>query len=108
MFLRNSHDIQPFEEVSRIESMSEKYDCSLFALGSHQKKRPDNLILGRLYAHKILDMFEFAVQNFKAIQEFKSYDITSQLKPIIVFQGEQFEFSEKHKRLKNFLQDFFQ
>lgn len=29
------------------------------------------------------------------------------LKPVILFQGEQFEFSEKHTRLKNFFYEFF-
>lgn len=52
-------------------------------------------------------MFEFGVTNFKAISEFEKNEVDRDLKPIIVFQGEQFEFSDKHKRLKNFLLDFF-
>ena len=87
--------------------MATKQDCSLFALGTHQKKRPDNLILGRTFASHLLDMFEFGVTNYASIQSFSSSEINNDLKPIIVFQGEQFEFSDKHKRLKNFLLDFF-
>jgi len=34
-------------------------------------------------------------------------EVDSEIKPILVFQGEQFEFSEKHSRFKNFLIDFF-
>lgn len=51
LFLRKSHNVHPFEEVSAVESMAIKNDCSLFAVGTHQKKRPDNLIMGRLFAN---------------------------------------------------------
>lgn len=68
LFLRKSHDISPFEDIGPLESLSFKTDCSLFALGTHQKKRPDNLVLGRLYSGRILDMFEFQVKDYKPIQ----------------------------------------
>jgi ribosome production factor 2 len=47
--------------------MSVRQDCSLFIVGTHQKKRPDNLIIGRLFADHLLDMFEFGVSNYKGI-----------------------------------------
>ena len=71
-------------------------------MGTQQKKRPDNLIFGRLFASHILDMFEFGVSNYKPITAFVAQEITQHLKPLLVFQGEQFEFSEKHRQLKNF------
>lgn len=52
-------------------------------------------------------MYEFGVLNFKSISDFSATEITRELKPIIIFQGEQFEFSEKHMRLKNLFYDFF-
>lgn len=107
LFLRKSHDIMPFEDIGPLEQMTNKQDCSLFALGTHQKKRPDNLIMGRTFAGHLLDMFEFGVSNYTPIQSFKQSEVNSDLKPIIVFQGEHFEFSDKHRRLKNFLLDFF-
>ena len=33
-------------------------------------------------------------------------EIDNQVKPILIFQGEQFEFSDKHNRFKNFMVDF--
>ena len=83
------------DDPSLIENQSVKYDCSLFAVGSHQKKRPDNLVLGRVFDGHVLDMFEFGIENFKGTALFKATEhITSELKPILLFQGEQFEVSE--------------
>ena len=87
--------------------MASKQDCSLFAMGTHQKKRPDNLIFGRLFANHILDMFEFGVFNYQPISAFVSQSVGVNIKPLLVFQGEQFEFSEKHRQFKSFLIDFF-
>lgn len=91
-----------------IEQLSVKTDCSMFALGTHQKKRPNNLVLGRCFSGHVLDMFEFEVANYTPMQTFSCKDVTNQLKPILIFQGESFDFSDKHRRMKNFLLDFFQ
>ena len=61
MLVRKTHDFIAMDDPSLIENQSVKYDCSLFAVGSHQKKRPDNLVLGRVFDGHILDMFELAV-----------------------------------------------
>lgn len=109
MLVRSTHDFIPMEDPSLIENQSVKYDCSLFAVGSHQKKRPDNLVLGRVYDGHILDMFELGIKDFKSSNEFKTAEhITADLKPILIFQGEHFESSDRHKRLKSLLIDFFQ
>ena len=67
LLMKKTHDVLPFEDPSFIEKTSIKYDCSLFAIGSHQKKRPDNLVLGRVFDGHILDMFELGVENYKGI-----------------------------------------
>lgn len=56
------NDIRPFEDASSLEFFANKNDASLFAFGSHNKKRPDNLVIGRTYDYQILDMCEFAVR----------------------------------------------
>jgi len=61
MLMKRSHDLAPLEDGSLIERISTNYDCSLFAVGSHQKKRPNNLVFGRTFDGHILDMFEFGV-----------------------------------------------
>lgn len=43
--LSRKNEILPFEDANSIEFLGGKNDCSLFALGSHTKKRPNNLIL---------------------------------------------------------------
>ena len=70
MLVRRTHDFVAMEDPSLIENQGVKYDCSLFAVGSHQKKRPDNLVLGRIFDGHILDMFEFAVEDFKGSEAF--------------------------------------
>jgi hypothetical protein len=35
LLMRKSHDVLPFEDASMVESTCVKYDCSLFAIGSH-------------------------------------------------------------------------
>ena len=86
MLMRHTHDILPMEDASLLENQAVKYDCSLFAVGSHQKKRPDNLVLGRTFDGHILDMFELGVQKFKSTDTFKAPEhIQADLKPILIF-----------------------
>jgi hypothetical protein len=63
--------IHPFEDPSSLEFFSEKQDASLFVVGSHSKKRPNNLTFARMFEHKLLDMMEFGVLNYKPCSEFK-------------------------------------
>ena len=106
-FYSQKNDIRPFENFTQIEFFSQKHDISLFALGNHNKKRPDNLIMGRLYDHKMLDMVEFGVQNFKAMSEFGGEKIPVGTKPCLLFSGSLFDTHDDMKRIKNLLVDFF-
>jgi len=104
LFTRKSHDVAAFEDPSGIEVLMKKQDCSLFVVGSTQKKRPHNLVLGRTFDGHVLDMFETGVENYKGMKEFKSKGLFScDMKPILMFQGEAFELSDVHRRLKNLL-----
>ena len=51
------------------EKLCAKADASLFAFGSHSKKRPSNLLLGRLFDGHLLDMFELGVERFLSMHE---------------------------------------
>jgi len=104
LFTKKHQDMAPFEDASFIEAMSQKHDTSLFVVGSTQKKRPHNLVVGRIFDSQVLDMFEFGVENYKSVKEFASkVSFTGDLKPLLVFQGEPFELSDTHRRLKNLL-----
>jgi ribosome production factor 2 len=43
--LSKTNDILPFEDVNSIEFLCGKNDSSLFMIGSHTKKRPNNLVM---------------------------------------------------------------
>jgi len=99
--MQKHHDIHPFDNVAGLESYSKKYDSSLFCFGSHQKKRPHNLVMGRMYNFQLLDMFEFGVENYAGMKEFKPEHIEKDQKPVLVFQGEQFEYADAFIWMKN-------
>lgn len=73
-------------------------------MGSHQKKRPDNLVLGRVFDGHILDICEFGVKNFKGTSAFETpQHVHADMKPILLFQGEHFETNDNLKRIKSLL-----
>lgn len=43
--LQRKNDIVPFEDAHSLEFLGPKNECGLFALVSHSKKRPNNLVL---------------------------------------------------------------
>jgi len=98
---------RPFEDQSTVEFFTDKADSSLFMYGSHSKKRPNNLVIGRLFDGQVLDMVEFGVNKFKSIRAFEGAKAATGIKPSLVFSGEMFEESEENKRTKNLLIDFF-
>lgn len=73
-FTRKNADVRPFEvggEV-QLEVHSSRNNSSLFALGSHSKKRPHNLVLGRLYDFRLYDAIELGVTAYRPIREFSA------------------------------------
>ena len=43
--LGRKNEITPFEDCNSLEFLATKNDCSLFIVGSHSKKRTNNLIM---------------------------------------------------------------
>lgn len=105
--LTRSNEIFPFEDANSLEFLTSKNDCSLFAFGSHNKKRPNNLILGRTFDGHILDMFEFGVSAYEGIESFKGAHKALGSKPLIVFNGDQWGNDSTYSKLQLFLLDFF-
>ncbi|KAA8497175.1 Ribosome production factor 2-like [Porphyridium purpureum] len=107
--LQRKNDILPFEsgKDGLLESLARKYDCSLFAMGSHSKKRPHNLVLGRMFDFSVLDMVEFGVEQLKGIHAFGgAAKFAPGTKPMIVFNGDDYERSQLTAKIKNLLLDF--
>lgn len=106
-YFGQKHPFNPFEDITPVEELSKKYDQSLFAFCSHNKKRPDNVILGRLFDYHLLDMIEFGVENFKSLQEFKNSKVATGVKPCLIFTGDLWHQNEEYTKCKSLLLDFF-
>merc|ERR1712166_251419 len=106
--LTKKTDCRPFENNASVEFLCQKNDASLFAMGSHTKKRPDNLLLGRTYDGHVLDMLEFGVTKFEPIESFKGVEQpTMGSKPCMYFGGSDWESTEALQTCKSLLLDFF-
>ncbi|KAG7460696.1 hypothetical protein MATL_G00201440 [Megalops atlanticus] len=98
---------RPFEDQTSLEFFSKKSDCSLFLFGSHNKKRPNNLIFGRMFDFHVLDMIELGIEKFTSLKEIKRSTCPEGTKPLLVFAGEAFDMDNEYKRLRSILTDFF-
>jgi len=98
--------VYPFEDATSLEFFSQKNDCSLFAFGSHLKKRPHNLIIGRFFEYHLLDMIELGITNYQPLIK-GSKQAAFGSKPCFVFIGEEFQQNGPYKKLASILLDFF-
>ncbi|CAK1585496.1 unnamed protein product [Parnassius mnemosyne] len=106
-FLSRKNDFVPFEDSSLIEKLSYKKEAALFGVGSHSKKRPHNIILGRTFNYGILDMIELGADKYKAMSEFHNMKVLAGLKPCLIFNGPAWDLNQDLKRLKSLFTDFF-
>lgn len=108
---KKNPDVRPFESggSARIEFFSRKHDSSLFVVGSHSKKKPHNLVLGRMYDGHLLDMIELGIteESFKSLSDFQNTKVPMGTKPCLLFSGDAFENDPTMKRAKSLLIDMF-
>lgn len=97
----------PFEDDVKIQNLIVRNECNLFVFGSSSKKRPNNLVLGRLFEHELLDMVELGVTSYKGLADFKNDKIASHCKPCLVFNGPKWSETEELRRLKSLFIDSF-
>ncbi|KAJ8902250.1 hypothetical protein NDN08_006657 [Rhodosorus marinus] len=102
------NSIRPFEAAGEapLEALLAKNDCSLFMLGNHTKKRPHNLILGRLFDGHLLDMVEFGIEDFVSLEAYTGRKRSLGIKPCVVFKGD-FSSDPNLEKVKNLLLDVF-
>lgn len=107
--LQRKNDVLPFESggETHLENLARLNDCSLLALVNHTKKRPHNLILGRTFAFRTLDLFEFAVTNYAPAASFPPVKSAPGSKPLLLFNGDDFGATETTRTLKSLLLDLF-
>ncbi len=110
ILLHRENDILPFEDggEASLEFLMTKNDAGLFALVNHNKKRPDNLILGTMFDGRVLDMVELGVSGFRPSSEFKG-SVAKRVgsKPCMVFAGDEWNNDEGMSRLQIILVDLF-
>ena len=108
---RKNPDVRPFEGAKgagSLEFLAGKADCGSFALGTHSKKRPHNLTLGRFFDGHVYDMVELGVVSFRPLQAFaKVAAQASGQKPCLLFAGAPFEQDPQFRQLRNTLLDVF-
>lgn len=108
--LSKNNEIMPFEDegCQSLEFLCTKNDCSLFALASHSKKRPNNLILGRTFDRHVLDIYELGLHRYRSI---KSYKLAPKKrlnsKPMLAFLGDVWNIDSQYTHLRSFFVDFF-
>jgi len=102
--------VHPFEDVTPLEFLCQKNDASIFAFGTHSKKRPQNLVVGRMYDHHLLDMVELAIDSFHPIAEFAGINggCAAESKPCLLFEGDEWEHSADLQAVRSIFIDFFQ
>lgn len=105
--LQRKNDLLPFEAggETHLENLCRLNDCSLFAVGNHTKKRPHNLILGRTFGFRILDMFEFGITHYEPFS--KPLSSAPGSAPLMLFNGDDFEATETTRSMKSLLLDMF-
>ncbi|XP_052889021.1 ribosome production factor 2 homolog [Anopheles moucheti] len=105
--MRRNNDVTPFEDATPLEHLAKTNDCHLFLFGSSSKKRPNNLIMGRTYDEQVLDMVEFGIDHYTALEKFKTEKISQFTKPVIIFNGYKWKLTEELRRIKSLLLDMF-
>ena len=70
--LSRKNEIWPFEagHEASLQHFCERSDCAVFCLGNHNKKRPHNLVLGRVFNAQLLDMVELGVTEHVSVDTF--------------------------------------
>ena len=108
--LTKNNMIVPFDEegIQSLEFLTTKNDATLFAMASHNKKRPNNLILGRTFDRRVLDMVEIGVLQYRSVNDFPGLP-KKRLgsKPLLHFAGDLWQSDSNLKSLQNLLIDFY-
>ena len=110
--LTKKNQIVAFDDVEgqqSLEFLTTKNDCALFALASTNKKRPNNLVMGRTFDHQILDMIELGVLRYKSIRDYGGSVPKKRLgsKPLMLFLGDLWQQDSTCEKLQNLLIDFY-
>jgi ribosome production factor 2 len=102
--------IHPFDDSNSLAFWSSKNDASLFAIGMHSKKRPNNLVFARTFNNSVMDMMELGIEKAISVKEARasaSAGYAPNQKPLFHFSGELFETLSVYQQFKSVILDFF-
>jgi len=110
--LSKKNPIALFNDIAgqqSLEFLMTKNDAALFAMATHNKKRPNNLVIGRTFDRQLLDSAELGVTYFKSMQEYGGGVAKKRVgsKPLLLFQGDVWQRSTDYRNLQNLLTDFY-
>jgi len=105
--LSHRNDVTIFENAAPVEQICRKHETPLFIIGSHSKKRPDNLVVGRMFNYSLLDMIELGIDTFESLKDFPGPKFTLGTKPCLIFNGPAWEQTEEYKHLRSIFIDLF-
>lgn len=105
--LSRSNDVRPFDDLSSLEFLADKNECQAFIYTSHNKKRPNNIIMGRLYDGHVMDMIELGLQNFVALEDFVGAKKRIGSIPCFIFAGDEWDRNPTCARLRSMVLDIF-
>ncbi|TPX32678.1 hypothetical protein SmJEL517_g04183 [Synchytrium microbalum] len=101
------NNLHPFDDIRPLEFFCEKSDAALFSFASHSKKRPNNLVMGRMFNKEIMDMCEFGVESSVAMSDIKGPKCSFGNRPLLVFHGDAFTTHPEMIHARSLLMDFF-
>ena len=112
---RKNDDVLPFEAegAARLEALARKADAGLFVVGSHSKKRPHTLTLGRVFDGRLLDALELHLSSeedgCKLLRQYGSAPtaVAAGHKPCLFFAGGAFESDPAMAAARSLLLDLF-
>jgi len=103
--------IHPFDDSNSLAFWSSKNDASLFAIGMHSKKRPNNLVFARTFNNSVMDMMELGIEKAISVKEARAASGSSgyapNQKPLFHFHGDLFETHSVYQQFKSVILDFF-
>eukprot|EP00037_Helgoeca_nana_P006597 m.60648 g.60648 ORF g.60648 m.60648 type:complete len:313 (+) comp17472_c0_seq1:83-1021(+) len=105
--LTRKKEILPFEDSEPLEYLAKKHDASLFVFGSHNKKRPHNVVIGRTYAGQMRDMVELGLESLRPMMLFPAEKNVLGSKPCLMFEGDVWEADPVYAQIKSLLVDIF-
>jgi ribosome production factor 2 len=95
-----------------LEFLMTKNDCTLYAMATHNKKRPNNLYIGRTFDRQLLDSAELGITFYKSAMKGTGdgTDIPKKRvgsKPLLLFLGDIWQNVTDYINLRNLLIDFY-